>query len=116
MSLSSKREAAIAAVDLFRERSTFWSASGYAGADLYDRLATDPILPEYLHPFAIAVLEGVRPDAIAARRKRGGGSSFVRTAQNAILYPTSDYCRFLAARFVERRLQPAQGEYTNAAP
>jgi hypothetical protein len=42
-------------------------------------------------------------------------ASFIRTAQNAILYTTADYCRFLAARYVERKTAPAQREYTRVA-
>jgi hypothetical protein len=49
------------------------------------------------------------------RRRRGAGPSFLRTAQNAIRYPTAAYCAFPAARFVERRPRSAQAEYTTAA-
>lgn len=102
-------------VALFRKRSAHWTAEGFHGASLYERLASDPELPENLDPLVIATLEGVQAEAIAARRKRGGGSSFLRTAQNAIRYPTAAYCRYLAVRYVERRPRSAQAEYTTAA-
>jgi hypothetical protein len=96
----------------FRARSAYWTSAGFYGVSLYGKLATDPELPENLHPHVIAALEGVKPEAIAQRRKRGSGSSFLRTAQNAIRYPLSAYCTFLAARYVERAPHPAHAEYT----
>jgi hypothetical protein len=99
----------------FRERSAHWTAQGFHGAELYHQLAADPELPENLHPQVIAALEGILPQAVAARRKRGAGPGFLRTAQNAIRFPTASYCRFLAARYVERHPRSAQAEYTNAA-
>jgi hypothetical protein len=74
-------------VALFRARSAFWTQQGFHGALLYERLAADTELPENLSPAVIAELEGIQPSAIAQRRKRGQGSSFLRTAQNAVLYP-----------------------------
>jgi hypothetical protein len=98
----------------FRERSAHWTSQGYHGAELYAALASDPELPENLHARVIAALEGVEPSAVAQRRKRGAGPSFLRTAQNAVIYPTASYCNFLAARFVERKSAPAAREYTRA--
>jgi hypothetical protein len=101
-------------VALFRERSAYWTAAGFHGAALYRQLAADPELPENLHPLVIATLEGVKLDAVAQRRKRGGGPSFIRTTSNQIIYLTAAYCQFLAVRFVERKSAPAAREYTRA--
>jgi hypothetical protein len=60
-------------VALFRRRSAYWTSEGFLGASLYERLAADPELPENLHALVIATLEGIKPEAVAARRKRGGG-------------------------------------------
>jgi hypothetical protein len=109
----SKRTADVAhAIALFRELSAYWSSKGFHGASLYEQLAADPLLPENLHPTVIAELEGVEPSAIAQRRKRGGGPSFIRPVSNIVRYPLADYCRFLAARYVERQPAPAGREYT----
>ena len=113
----SKRTEEIAqtAVALFRKRSAHWTAMGYTGAKLYAALAADAELPEHLSAHVIAALEGIQPDAVAQRRKRGGGPSFIRTASNQIIYPTAAYCHFLAARFVERRPPSAAREYTRTS-
>jgi hypothetical protein len=113
--MSKRTEEIAQTVALFRKRSAHWTSMGYTGAKLYAVLAADPELPENLHPLVIATLEGVKLDAVGQRRKRGGGPSFIRTAQNIVIYPTAAYCAFLAARFVERRAAPAAGEYTRAA-
>lgn len=111
--MTTKLDEVARVVALFRARSGYWTSHGYHGASLYERLACDPELPENLDPLVIAALEGVKAEAVAQRRKRGGGSSFLKTAQNAIRYPTAAYCKYLAARFVERHPRSAQAEYTN---
>jgi hypothetical protein len=103
-----------AIVALFSERSAYWTAQGYFGADLYERLASDTELPEnFESPVAAAILR-VKSDAMAQRRKRNRPPSFIRYAQNSVTYPRHAFCLYLRDCFVERRSTLARDEYTAA--
>jgi hypothetical protein len=113
---STERDEAVAAiVALFTERSAYWSQRGYHGAQLYEMLACDPALPENFDPAVIAAILHVKPDALAQRRKRGGGPSFLRPSKISVIYPRAQFCLFLRDRFVERRTPRAQSEYTTVS-
>jgi hypothetical protein len=99
-------------VALFAERSAYWTSEGFVGAALYERLASDGELPEHFSTRAVAAILDVQPEAMAQRRKRGDPPSFIRIAQNFVTYPRHAFCLFLRERFVERRVAPAQREYT----
>ena len=99
-------------VELFNQRSAYWTSQGYFGATLYEQLASDSALPEFFSPKVAAAIIGVLPSAMAQRRKRGDPPSFIRFAQNATGYPRGTFCHFLRDRFVERRPARAQSEYT----
>jgi hypothetical protein len=99
---------------LFKERSAFWTSQGHTGPALYEALATDPELPENLPSKVIAAIENVKPSAVAQRRKRGAPPSFLRSAQNQVVYPRASYCLYLRERFVNRPTSPAAAEYSRA--
>ena len=101
-----------AIVALFGERSAYWTSQGYIGADLYERLASDPELPENFRTGVAAAILQVKSEAMAQRRKRGQPPSFIRYAQNSVTYPRHAFCLFLRDRFVERRPPLARHEYT----
>jgi hypothetical protein len=101
-------------VQLFKERSAFWTSQGHTGTALYEALASDAELPENLPPKVIAAIENVKPSAVAQRRKRGAPPSFIRSAQNKVDYPRASYCLFLRDRFVNRPTSRAAGEYSRA--
>ncbi|QHP69419.1 hypothetical protein EI171_20285 [Bradyrhizobium sp. LCT2] len=107
-------DAITAVVTLFGERSAYWTSRGFFGAELYERLASDSELPENFDSKAVAAILGVKHDAMAQRRKRGDPPSFIRFAQNSVMYPRHALCLFLRDRFVERRPTPARREYTCA--
>jgi len=101
-----------AIVTLFGERSAYWTSQGYFGEALYERLASDSELPENFSSKVVAAILDVQPEAIAQRRKRGHGPSFIRLAQNYVTYPRHALCLYLRDRFVERRPALAAREYT----
>lgn len=100
------------AVQHIAERSAFWTAQGYHGRELYERLAADADLPEFFAPPVLARLLNVQVPALAQRRKRGDPPSFIRPSPVEVLYPRASSFMFLADRFVERRPALAQTEYT----
>lgn len=99
-------------VELFKQRSAYWTSQAYFGAALYRKLAEDSHLPENFSPKVAAAILGVKPEAMAQRRKRGAPPSFFRWSQNSVDYPRGAFCLFLADRFVERRTALAAPEYT----
>ena len=99
-------------VQLFAESSAQFTAEGFFGADLYEQLANDPALPENFEPPVCAAILNVLPSAMAQRRKRGDPPSFLRLAQNSVVYPRHAFCMWLRDRFVERRPALAKSEYT----
>jgi hypothetical protein len=101
-------------VALIAERSAYWTSQGYVGARLYEQLASDSELPENLDGKVIAAFENKQPAALAQQRKHGRGASFLRLAQNVVIYPRASYFHYLRDRFVERRHTRAQHEYTAA--
>jgi len=101
-------------IQLFKERSAFWTSQGHIGPALYEALASDAELPENLPPKVIAAIENVKPSAVAQRRKRGAPPSFIRSAQNKVDYPRASYCLFLRDRFVNRPTSRAAAEYSRA--
>jgi hypothetical protein len=90
-------------VALIAERSAYWTSQGCVGAQLYERLASDNELPENLDSKVIAAIENKQPSAVAQERKRGSGASYLRLAQNFVVYPRAAYFQHLRDRFVERR-------------
>ena len=53
-------------VELFKQRSAYWTSQAYFGADLYRKLAEDSHLPENFSPKVAAAILGVKPEAMAA--------------------------------------------------
>ena len=100
---------------LFNQRAAYWAGEGYIGAQVYEQLATDTELPENFETPVIAAILRVKPSAIAQRRKRGDPPSFIRAAQNWVIYPRHAFCLFLRDRFVDRRTALAAPEYTTTA-
>ena len=99
-------------IRLFAERSAFWTNQGCHGGQLYDQLGADAELPENFDPAVAAAIINMLPSGLKDRRKRGDPPGFLRLAQNKIVYPRSEFCRWLKARFVERSPPSAAGEYT----
>jgi hypothetical protein len=102
-------------VALIAERSAHWTSQGYVGPRLYERLASDSELPENLDGKVIAEFENKQPAALAQQRKHGRGPSFLRLAQNFVIYPRHSYFLYLRDRFVERRRTLAGSGYTQVA-
>jgi hypothetical protein len=102
-------------IALIADRSAHWTSQGYVGAGLYEQLASDPELPENLDGKVIAEFENRQPSALAQQRKHGRGPSFLRLAQNFVIYPRASYFLYLRDRFVERRPALAASGYTQVA-
>ena len=79
---------------LFSERAAHFTALGFAGRQLFDRLAEDPELPFSFTAKDQAAIERVQLDTIRQRRKRGKGPE-----GNIIRSLRPVYCHWLRDRF-----------------
>ncbi|RJT32111.1 hypothetical protein D3227_27310 [Mesorhizobium waimense] len=92
----------LSAASIFNSRLSFWTAQGFAGAELYEQLAEDNELPSFFDPDDIAEIQGVLVGSVKKARHRGAGPAFIRLSSKVIKYPRPDYCRHLASKFVRR--------------
>ncbi|MBP1881953.1 hypothetical protein [Sinorhizobium mexicanum] len=74
--------------ELFNRRAAYFAEQGFSGGDVFDKLAADPALPLMLTIYDIAAIEGIGPDAIRARRRRGKGPSWYREGNVLRTYAT----------------------------
>jgi hypothetical protein len=87
----------------FKKRMTYWTAQGFSGTELYQKLANDPDAPDQFTTRDLAEILGVKVPAIQKRRFRGEKPDFVRVSGRHVFYLRSDVCGFIANRFVRQR-------------
>ncbi|KWV55734.1 hypothetical protein AS026_37495 [Rhizobium altiplani] len=87
---------------LIAERYQFWTDQGKSGAQLFDAMGADPVLPFMLGPEDAAVVVGSTPSGLKQQRARRTGPPYIRLSGKLIGYPRPDLFRHLAQRYVGR--------------
>ncbi|TGR33020.1 MULTISPECIES: hypothetical protein [unclassified Mesorhizobium] len=85
----------------FSERLAHWTAQGFSGAAVYQKLAADPDLPTAFDSRELAGILGITELSVKKQRHRGGGPSYYRTTSTkGVRYPRAELCEWLGSRFV----------------
>jgi hypothetical protein len=87
------------AAQAFSARAAVYAKQGYAGPDIFERLAVDTKLPPFFTQFDVCAIEGVKLETLRARRRRGQAPVFLKIG-GCLRTPRDTYCRYLAAHFI----------------
>lgn len=91
---------------LFNQCVADLAAQGLHGAELFDKLAADPRLPLHFSTEDLAAIEGIQPDAVRQRRKRGLGPAYYKEGATVRTF-RHDLCHHFKQKFVYRGQQIA---------
>jgi len=86
-------------LDKFTARYTALVADGVTGAEVYRRLAVDPLAPAFLDESELAELIGLKPTSLAMRRFRKMEPAYVAISARAVRYPRHAICEWLATTY-----------------
>jgi hypothetical protein len=73
-------------LDTVSRRQAFWVGQGYAGRDVFLRLAEDPEIPSTFKEHAAAAIFGLSVFALRQRRSKGRPPAYMKLSGHLVVY------------------------------